>query len=449
MGVGWIATITDMMCVQLTVLALLAHLRWLQERRAGFLFASLLAMTLGMACKESGVVAPVILVATTGLFPTGRIEEGSLTERIRRGVRDGASWVPQLALVPLYLGFYRLAGLGGMNNLMYLDPMADPLAYGLRLFTHLPPLWLASLTPMMTSLVIFEPALRAPLAVAGALTMAAFLALLWPLRRHPLLPWSLGLYLLTLLPQIGADATERALYLPTVFLAPGLALLAVQLRPIARRIWPDRPAASWPTRIGAGWVVWLILGSGTLLSLGYPWMFVPSLQAAEREVRTALPAIEAHAPEHVAVLTTSGMMVTLYVPDVMVHLADRPLDVRLLSSGHGIWSVERLDEGSLRLRTDRPGWLSGLFTQMMRSEPTLEQGRRIEGPLFDATLEDLTPDREDVLTVRFDFHMPLDDPRLLLLGWDGEAYQRVDPASLEPGHRVPLLDNSDIWATMM
>lgn len=448
MGVGWIATITDMMCVQLIVLALLAHLRWLQDRRPGWILASLLAMGLGMACKESGVVAPMILVVTTGLFPTGRLGDEPLMPRLGRGVRDWASWVPQLVMVPLYLGLYKLAGMGGMDNLMYLDPMADPLAYGQRLFTHLPPLWLGSLTPMMISLVIFEPALRAPLAIAGALSFACFLAVLWPLRRHPLLPWTLGLYLLTLLPQLGADATERALYLPTVFLAPLLALLAAQWAPIGRRLWPDRPSLPRGTRIAAAYTALVILGLGAALSAGYPWMFVGSLRAPEREARTALPALEQAQPRHVAVLNSSGMMVALYVPDLLIHVSGQDLDVQLLSSGHGVWTVERLDQASLRLRTDRPGWLTHMFALMTRSDPTLVQGRTIHRELFDATLEELTPDAQDVLAVRFDFAMPLDDPRLLLLSWDGQAFVPIDPAQLPEGEPVQLVDNSNIWASM-
>ncbi len=448
MGVGWIATITDMMCVQGCMLALLFHLRWLQERRWPWMVASLLAMGLGMACKESGVVAPIVLVVTTGLFPTGRVEASELLPRILRGVKDPASWLPQLALVPLYLGAYKAMGMGGMDNLMYLDPMANPAAYSLRLFTHLPPLWLASLTPMMTSLVIFEPALRAPLAVSGALTFACFLVVLWPLRRQALLPWGLGLYLLTLLPQLGADATERALYLPTVFLAPVLALLVVRWAPVARRLALD-PLPGRIAWLGGAWVSLGVLATGAVLSLGYPWMFVGSLNAPLREAETAAPVIAEHQPEIVAVLTTSGMMATLYTADMVDFASEHPVEAWPLSSGHGVWSVERLDADSIVIRTDRAGWLTNMFTLMMRSEPELVQGRTIPGPVFDAVLLELTDDRRDVLAVRFDFAMNLDDPRLLLISWNGEAFERVDPNSLAPGVPAPLLDNHSVWDSMM
>jgi hypothetical protein len=448
MGVGWIATITDLMCVQLCMLGLLAHQRWLRGRRWGWLLASMLSVALGMACKESGVVAPLILVATTGLLPRGVLGTGGLWQRLRAGTADLASWLPQLLMVPAYLGFYAWAGMGGMDNLMYLDPMAHPGAYGLRLFTHLPPLWLASLTPMMTSLVFFEPALRAPLAVAGALCFAAFLVVIWPLRRHPLLPWSLGLYLLTLLPQLGADATERALYLPTVFLAPLLALLSAQLAPIARRLWPERPLAPRLTRLGAGWTLGVILAVGAALSVAYPWMFLPSLQAPEREARTAAAIIQERRPERVAVLSTSGMMVTLYTADMLAYTSGHELDVTLLSSGHGVWTVERLGERSLRLRSDRPGWLSNMFALMVRREPQLSLDRRYETSLFTVTPEELSADGTDLLAARFDFAIDLDDPGLLLLRWGEEGFQRVDPAELPVGQAVALTDNADIWASM-
>jgi hypothetical protein len=46
---------------------------------------------------------------------------------------------------------------------------------------------------------------------------------------------------------------------------------------------------------------------------------------------------------------------------------------------------------------------------------------------FTATVLQVTPKQKDVLEVQFDFNLPLDDPSVVLISWDGQRYQRWQP----------------------
>jgi hypothetical protein len=150
----------------------------------------------------------------------------------------------------------------------------------------------------------------------------------------------------------------------------------------------------------------------------------------------------------VVILNTSGPFLTFYPAVVYEQHLGRPILTRTLSSLNGRMTLERTGDRSFILRTDRPGWLSSIFSRLVRLEPRLTEGQTRQNALFQATLLQLTPDGRDVLVVRFDFKVPLSDPSLLFLTWDGERFVPMDVASLELGRPRALADTSDIWKSM-
>ena len=450
MGVGWVATITDMMAVALLMAALLLQAAWLRERRPGQIVGALLAAALALTCKESAVVGPLLLALLAACFPRGRAED-------RPGRPPLLAWAPGLALTAGFLLLYRALQLGGMRNLMYLDPLGQPGAWLLHLALHGPVMLLATITPVPPSLPMFMPASLIPLAVAGGLVGLLWLALLRPWWSTGLARFGAGLWLIALLPQMGADASERGLYLPFVGAAILLALpveqalaswrqgppLRARLGPLRARLGPQR------ARLGTAWALTGVLLPGALLSLYMPGEYIRSFDKGRQVALSALPAIQAARPAHVLVLGTSGMMDTFYVGGILEHARGAPLDLRILSSANVVLEVERLPGDAFLLRADRPGWLSQMFARVVRTQPTFSAGRRYQTDLFTATLQDLTPAADDVLTVRFDLTLPIDDPRLLILSWDGAALSPVDLAGMEAGERRVLADTSDVWASMM
>jgi hypothetical protein len=65
-----------------------------------------------------------------------------------------------------------------------------------------------------------------------------------------------------------------------------------------------------------------------------------------------------------------------------------------------------------------------------------------------ATFVELTPDRRDVLAVRFEIDRSLNDPGMLFVQWDGETFRPIDLGGLPVGESVTLADTSDVWASM-
>jgi hypothetical protein len=63
----------------------------------------------------------------------------------------------------------------------------------------------------------------------------------------------------------------------------------------------------------------------------------------------------------------------------------------------------------------------------VRVTPTLYAGDVYTTPLFTATILAVTPDGQDAQQIRFKFTLPLDDPSLLLLYYDGSDYHRWRP----------------------
>jgi hypothetical protein len=433
MGVGWIATFTDMLSLGLVIGGLIAHRAWLEHRRPAWLAAELSLFALALTCKESAVLAPVLAALMSVVAPRG-VDDGPIPrDALRDALQRPAGWLPQGLLVAGFLAVYKAAQLGGMNNLMYMDPLAQPLTYARHLVAHMPVMWLATVSPVPPSLTMLWPPSLWPLAIAGALAMAGWLWLSLPLLRQPLYAWALGVYMLALLPQLGTDASERGLYQPWLGAAILLAGLLVH-------VW--RPAST-RLRLG-GWAALLgVALPGAALAVAYPWVYTPSLAAPERHALTAVPHIRDRGASTVLFVTTAGMMDTLYPSGVLdVHLGEDAVEAWLLSSANARWTVERVGPRALVLRADRPGWLSNMFARLVRTDPAPPAAPVDAGP-FVATVLEQTPAGDDALAVRFDL---AGDP--LLLVWTDDGYQPLDLTALPEGVAVPITDSSDLWRSM-
>jgi len=291
-----------------------------------------------------------------------------------------------------------------------------------------------------------------PLALAGGVL---FVLLLWglkPLWREPAVGWSLALFVIALLPQVATVPSERLLYFPFVPASLFLASLIASIPPLILQLRPGKPLPPRATRI---WGWYLLIGlflPGAILSAFLPRMYLPSLQKPGRDTLTGLPIIRAHIARRsidtVIFLNTSGPFLTLYVGGILEYHLYQPVNVRVLSSLNGRMTLERTGPRSFVMHTDRLGWLSNMFARIVRLNPHLEEGRIYRNELFDATLVHLTSDRQDVLTVRFDFHRPLDDPGLLFMTWNGVRFASLSLSRMKPCRQRLLADTSDVWTSM-
>ncbi|MCP4201769.1 MAG: hypothetical protein GY769_07535 [bacterium] len=455
MTVGWIATLTDLICSLFVMIALTAHAAWLEKRAPRQLAVSVAALLLALLSKESAVVAPFLLVLMTLLVPRGREEECSATAAASLRARavgflgDRLSWIPALVVLVAYLVAFKVLGFGGMSSGVYIDPLVDPGRFLVQLTRHVPVMWLAALSPVPPSLAMFMPGTIPLLAVAGALLFAVFITGLWWMRRSAVALWALAVFFLALIPQMSAGASERALYLPAIGSSILLAMLLGEIGPIARRVASEASPAPGLTRT-VGWIVLVaVLVPGIILSAAYPFMYMPSLEHVRENVATAVPHIQERQPEHVLLLNAPGFFYVFYPPPIIDFYVGRATDVRVLSALNGIVSVERSDDRSFVISTDREGWLTNTFARMFRPPGIPEPGTVYDKGLVKATVVDITSSGKDVAAVRFELDRPLDDRGLLFLRWDGATYLPIELAALRVGERVTLADTSDVWASMM
>ena len=184
------------------------------------------------------------------------------------------------------------------------------------------------------------------------------------------------------------------------------------------------------------------------LSAIMPWSYAAQLDQPKRELEAAATLVRQTDPEAVYVLNTSGMFMTLYAGETLQYLVGRSLPVYPLSSANAVMQIQRISDRSFVLEADREGWLSNMFAKLARSRPELQTGREYKERDFTATLLELTPDRQDVLRVRFDFNAPLADSGKLLLTWDGHRFNAFDYGSLADGETRELADTSDVLAML-
>lgn len=454
MVIGWIATMTDILCVFFINLSILCHIAWLKKRRLWIMACSLIALVLALGCKESAAVAPLVLILMAFLMPEGRDKEGTTISmkttrrRIPPFLRDWSSWLPALLILVIYMVLYNILKLGGINSLMYVDPFTQPVNYLSHLVSNLPVMWLAALSPVPPSIFWFFPATFIFLALAGFVLFALWIWALFPFIRRPLVLWALIVFLLALLPQMGTDASERGLYFPIAAAGILLAISLAQIGPLAKRLMPQGPRMPALTRIFGWFVLVGVLVPGLVLSSFYPFSFLPSFNKMEKDALTAKPFIEERRPDHIIVLNTNGPFITFYFGGTLKYYLGYPVDLRVLSACNAVISVEPTGDNSFVIRADRKGWLSNAFAKILRTDPTLQKGKVYKNNLFSATLLELTPDKTDVLSVRFDIAKSLVHQSLLFLYWDGKSFRAMDFGALGEGEEVVLADTSNIWDSM-
>jgi hypothetical protein len=433
MTVAWISTITDLLCALFLNLAFLCHIVARQARKA-WLFAFSLALFLAaMASKETAAVYPLIVAAYEFFYPRGIASlEGDdrvgLMARIRLFLRGWWAWAIPLALLVAYMALYR-GLISPMRSLVYIDPFTQPGRYLGMALANLPVMFLALLTQVLPSLVLMFPGILPFVSAASLLLVALLVWALLPYRRERALWLVLVIFTLGLLPGLAAEVGERLLYFPSAYGLFVVAWLILQIPPLRQRFTPDAPPGV--RLLGPAWG-WYSLASALILPIillfVYPWIWIPILRLPEATLLASLPLIQEGKHQHVVYLNTNSSFNTFYLPEIYRYHRGQYVDVRLLSSFNGRLSARQESGRALALKTGDAGWLSNMFARVLRVTPGLEVGDVYTTPLFTATLLVVTPRGQDVQAVRFEFVLPLDDPSLLFLYYDGGRYRRWQPS---------------------
>jgi hypothetical protein len=422
-----------LLCALFLNLAFLCHIVARGVRKA-WLFALSLALFLAaMASKETAAVYPLIVTAYEFFYPQGAVPlEGEVREglmaRVRLFLRSWWAWAIPLAVLAAYMALYR-GLIPPMRSLAYVDPFTQPGRYLALVLGNLPVMFLALLTQMLPSLVLMFPGILPFFTAAGLLLVALLLWALHPYRRERALWLAPVVFLLGLLPGLAAEVGERLLYFPSAYGLFVVAWLMLQIPPLQRRFTPDAPPGV--RLLGPAWG-WYSLASALILPVillfVYPWMWIPSFRLPEQSVLDSLPLIEEDIHEHVVYLNTNSSFNTFYLPEIYRYHRGGYMDLRLLSSFNGRLLARQESEHTLALKTGDASWLGNMFARVLRVTPELEVGDVYTTPLFTATILAVTPGGRDVQAVRFEFILPLDDPSLLLLYYDGGHYRRWQPS---------------------
>jgi hypothetical protein len=430
MTVAWITTITDLLCALFLNLALLCHVIAREKRRPGLFAASLVFFLIAFASKETAAIYPVIVGVYELLFAdrlAGREDGVGLLTRIKLMLRSWWAWAVPLIVFGAYMAFYRSL-LPPFSTMMYVDPFSQPGRYLAAAVPNIPVLFLALLSQFLPSIVLMVPG---TLHIAAGLGLVLTLLLVWalsPYRGEPALWFSLAIFALALLPGLATDPGERLLYYPSVFGFYPIAWLVLHLPALKHRFLPESPAGV--RVLGSVWGWYLLVSALVLpavLLFVYPAMWIPSMALPEKTVTGSLPLIDSKAHEHVIYLNTNSSYNTFYLQDVYRYHRGEYIDLLVLSSFNGRIEARSEAADTIVLRSRDSGWLSNLFARVIRVDPDFEVGDEYVTDLLTATILQVTPKKRDVLEVQFVFDLPLDDPSVVLLYWDGESYQRWRP----------------------
>jgi len=406
---GWLSSRHMLVAAVPAVAALLAHVRAREEGWSTGRWLGPVALALGLACSEAALGVAALWVAYEALGPEVL---GSRRQRL-------ASAAPPVLMAMAYLVAYRLAGGGMGDNDIYVTPLPDPSRFALAVAERLPMLLGDSLLGVPAELAMGAGSW--PLVAVGVAAVA-LTGLLWrassalvPREERAALRWLVPGAVLAVAGTCGGIPSGRALLIANLGFSVLLAVLI-------RRGW-DRGAASLTWRLAAGLLAFIHLAFAPVGSLA-------TVAAAARMARQstavarALPA-DTRPATRVFILAASDPMVNVYAPANLRAEGGGGLTcIARLASAKADYRVTRLDATTLAiepvgrplLRTTFETLYRARALRMQAGDEVTQCGARVRV----AAVEDGSPTR---LEVRFD--LPLDDPGLATVAWDGDRLARV------------------------
>ncbi|MBI3394548.1 MAG: hypothetical protein HY042_01805 [Spirochaetia bacterium] len=422
--------------------------RYFLSLAAGFLFliSADHAMTIGWISTGTDIIAVFFILLSLLAWLKG--EDGMGWHWAVAFLSAWKSWAPAYVLLIGYLLFYKLSGFG-THNLAYYDPLQEPSRYLKSLVVNLPLMYAGLVSNVPIGLTLFLPQAVPPAALFGGVLFILFSAVLIPYRQDRLIQFSYLFFAVALLPQLSTEATERQLYFPMVTGVYLISFVIFQLPGLRDRFCPD--TAPRLPYLGRAWSVYLLVSSlflALVLAPTYAVTFRPSLEAPQNAVLKARALMTDSEPEAVVHLNGPGAFFAFYAPDIYRFHAGHYLNVRVLSSFNGLVYYRENNANSFSLKTDKAGWLSGMFSKIVRLRPTFSRGQVYANETFTVTIEEITADAEDILQARFEFKRPLTDPRLIFIQYDSGTMRRWNAAEHSRGSWRLVGDTTDVFKEM-
>jgi hypothetical protein len=406
--VAWIAGRHMLVSALPSALALAAHVRHARDGWRPGAWLAPLGIVLALLAGESGLGAVAYWLAFDALGPA----HASRSARIR-------SALPALAIAAVYALAYKAMGYGAAHSGAYLDPAADPAAFAAALTTRLPALALEAFTGFPSDLLaVGYPAL---FVIGGVATVAAVAALVRatlpaiPDDERAALRWLLPGAIGSAVLAAGGFTGGRLLLFPSV----GVAFLAAVL--LRRGVGVTGRAFA----MGRAWLVAVHLALGPFaIVLGA----LATADVAHRGLEVYRTAeLGGPPPYRVVVVAASDPMVAFYPAVMGVALSPENAGTwQVLSTAKHAHRVTRT--GPRRLRLDVIGGreMEGAFDKNFRSlKRPFHVGDRVELIGAAVTVLSLADGLPSAFEVELD--VPVDDPSLNLLTWQGGRLARFHP----------------------
>lgn len=481
--IGWLANRSTLIATALGLLALELHVRF-REGRAGQALSASGERDVRPAQGADSRSAARVLAATGTALCTGLAllaGEYAFTalayvlayellrrEPVRARLRGA---LPVAIPTACYLIAHTLVGSDVVGSGYYISPLRDPLAYAEAALLRIPALfadltlglpadWFNGVGPLRNEILgleWFSPEvwLRLPSwpfwnALIGCAALA-LAALIWrrglpripPERRRGLSVLALGA-LLSLLPAAGSLPGDRLIVAAAFGVSGLLATLlveafprpAVRVREGAAWVWRRRPVSPWAALAFAAALI--VVGP-----LGVPRVWNQATDYAFGAEGLRMWSAEAELPERdaadsrVYVLTTADFTTAANLPFVRLAFG-RPLprSYRRLCPAMAPIDVRRTGERSLEILVLASDIQGSAQPSLYRSASApIETGHRARLPGLDVTV--LQARAGNPALMRFDFDLPLEDPRLWFLESSLNGLRRIDPPAIGATLRLP------------
>jgi hypothetical protein len=426
--VGWVANRNALVALVLAIPALLAHDRWRRDGWTPGRWVGPLVFALALGAGESAI-ALLAYLAAHALW----LDRGAWRSRL-------LALAPYLVIVVGWKVIYAQLGYGVAGSGIYFDPGADPAGFLGAATTRIPFLLQGALALPWSDVASFYPVLGivAPMLAIGVGVLAAIgLACARLLRRDPLARFFATGMILAVIPVASTFPADRLLS----FVSIGALGLVAQLVAAALG---DR------VQLGDGRVrriACVVVAS--IMILVHLVLAPPLLVLRARSmvaVARVLDRADAGIPpaangKTVLIVNTPSDALAAYIQIMRAsRRLERPAHVYWLATATTAVRVERTDDRTLRVTPDG-GALRFDIDRMMRTPRSrpFHAGDRVALTNVTVEVSRVTPDGRPAELLAH-FAIPLDDPSLVWLRWDGKTYAGYTPPAIGKREMLPAVD---------
>ncbi len=417
--VGWIANRNALIAATFSLLSLLCLDRWHSERRRHFDWLGPGLLAVGVLAGEMALSGAAYLFAYCV-----HLHRGSLKERL-------LTLAPYASVVVGWKVACVFGRFGAIGSGVYVDPLTAPIEFlhvaverSSALFLSLLALPFADLWEVYP---LVAPGWQAGVMIAAAIVLALFVVALsssW--KRDATLRFYCTATVLSLLPACATFPHDRLLLVPSV---GAMAIIASLLR----RGWQQRGRLA-PALAG---------GSLALIHLVLAPVLLPLRAASVGDFDRLLRASDLTLPADASVRDKTVVLVNPAFDPLAAYLPTyreatgraRPERQLWLASGISDVRLKTLDAHRVELLPVNGFLASASELMLRRPRSGLATGQRVTLPGAEVSIAEQTADGRP-LRVIVEFELPLNDPHLLFMRWEGSGYVRFRlPA---PGQTLTL-----------